>query len=178
MDLLSYNAFNQNLKLRAGRTLMQLVVLLIVLGSSLNANAQTSPNTSKALGMPNLWKSKELLQPEDLAMTLRNPKAKRPVIYNIGVVEDIEGAKNVGAASKKENLDKLTNSLKTLPKNSMVVIYCGCCPFEKCPNIRPAFSLMKKMGFTNGKLLNIPVNLKQDWINKGYPMQSRTQTSL
>jgi len=117
-------------------------------------------------------KHRQTLQPADLAATLRNKKSKRPAIFNIGVVEDIEGAKNLGAASKKENLDKLRNNLKNLPKSSMVVIYCGCCPFDKCPNIRPAFSLMKKMGFSNGKLLNVPVNLKQDWISKGYPMQS------
>jgi hypothetical protein len=31
----------------------------------------------------------------------------------------------------------------------MVVIYCGCCPLDKCPNVRPAFTLLKTMGFTN-----------------------------
>jgi hypothetical protein len=119
-----------------------------------------------------LWRAKDLLQPADLASTLRNKKSKRPVILNIGVVENIYGAKNIGAASKKENLEKLKGSLKNLPKNTMVVIYCGCCPFDKCPNIRPAFSMMKNLGFSNGKLLNLPVNLKQDWISKGYPMSS------
>lgn len=172
MDPIKFNAFNHNFKLRVNRKIMLLFTLFIVLGSFLNANAQVSPNTSKSLGMPNLWKTKDLLQPADLALTLRNKKSKQPAIFNIGVVEDIQGAKNVGAASKKENLDKLKNSLQSLPRTTMVVIYCGCCPFDKCPNIRPAFSLMKKMGFSNGKLLNLPANLKQDWISKGYPMQS------
>lgn len=145
---------------------------LIMAGSFLNAGAQTSPNTSRSLDNKNLWKAKDLLQPSDLVSTLKNKKSKQPAIFNIGVVEDIPGAKNVGAASKKENLDKLRDNLRKLPKTTAVVIYCGCCPFDKCPNIRPAFSLMKEMGFSNGKLLNIPVNLKQDWINKGYPMNS------
>jgi hypothetical protein len=52
-------------------------------------------------------------------------------------------------------------------------VYCGCCPFEKCPNIRPAFNLMKAMGFSNGKLLNLPTNLKQNWIAKGYPVEGK-----
>ncbi|WP_411273648.1 rhodanese-like domain-containing protein [Daejeonella sp.] len=165
MDQMIFNTFNLRI--------IQILCLFIILGSFEDVNAQTSPNTSKTLDMPNLWKAKDLLQPADLALTLRNSKAKRPVIYNIGVVEDIESANNLGAASKVVNLDKLKQNLKNLPKSTVVVIYCGCCPFEKCPNIRPAFSLMKKMGFTNGKLLNIPVNLKQDWINKGYPMLSK-----
>ena len=177
MNSKKLKAFNTEFKVGVNHKIIQLFSLLIVFGSFLNANAQTSPSTSKSLGMPNLWKTKDLLQPADLAMTLRNPKAKQPVIFNIGVVEDIEGAKNLGAVSKSVNLEKLQQNLKNLPKSTMVVIYCGCCPFDKCPNIRPAFSLMKKMGFTKGKLLNIPVNLKQDWINKGYPMQSKRKDS-
>jgi hypothetical protein len=164
--------FNCNFKLVPNYRIIYLVSLLIVLGSILNATAQISQNTSKSLDKPNLWQATDLLQPADLAATLRNKNAKRPVILNIGVVEDIYGAKNIGAASKKENLEKLKGSLMNLPKNNMVIIYCGCCPFDKCPNIRPAFNMMKDMGFINGKLLNIPVNLKQDWINRGYPMSA------
>lgn len=177
MNSINLKAFNAEFKVGVNHKIIHLFSLLIVFGSFLNAKAQTSPSTSKSLDMPNLWKAKDLLQPADLALTLSNPKATQPVIFNIGVVEDIEGAKNLGAVSKSVNLEKLQQNLKNLPKSTMVVIYCGCCPFDKCPNIRPAFSLMKKMGFTKGKLLNIPVNLKQDWINKGYPMQSKRKDS-
>ena len=57
--------------------------------------------------------------------------------------------------------------LNKLDKNTEIVLVCGCCPFEHCPNIRPSFELMTEMKFTNQKLLNLSHNLKVDWINKG-----------
>jgi thiosulfate/3-mercaptopyruvate sulfurtransferase len=56
-------------------------------------------------------------------------------------------------------------------RDKEVIIYCGCCPFRRCPNIRPAFELLKKMKFTNLKLLNLPTGLNEDWIHKGYPLE-------
>ena len=44
-------------------------------------------------------------------------------------------------------------------------------PYKNCPNVRPAFTLLNEMKFTNHKLLDLPANLKVDWIDKGYPMQ-------
>jgi hypothetical protein len=29
------------------------------------------------------------------------------------------------------------------------------------------------MGFTNGKLLNLPTNMKQNWIDRGYPIAAK-----
>ena len=76
--------------------------------------------------------------------------------------------------NKFESLDFLNTlpnkeQLKKLPKNKRVVIYCGCCPFEHCPNVRPAIQLLKQMKFTNYRLLDLPKNIKIDWIDKGYP---------
>lgn len=153
--------------------ILQACVALAILCTSLVAEAQIAGNTSKSLVNRNLWTAKELIQPAELASIIKSSNSKKPVILNIGVVENIAGANNLGAVEKKDNLQKLNKTLKTLPKNTLVVIYCGCCPFDKCPNIRPAFKMMKEMGFANGKLLNLPVNLKQDWINKGYPMASK-----
>ncbi len=149
-----------------------IIALFVSLSFSFRAEAQISQKAQTSLDKPNLWRAKDLINPSDLAEILTNKNNKRPVIFNIGVVEDIKGAKRLGAANKKDNLEKLKDNLNILPKNTAVVIYCGCCPFEKCPNIRPAFTLLKDMGFSNGKLLNIPVNLQQNWINKGYPMLS------
>ncbi|SKB82598.1 hypothetical protein [Daejeonella lutea] len=149
-----------------------LIVLFCTMAVSNIAKAQISQGSAVSLDKPNLWTSKDLIEPAELASILKGKKSSHPLILNIGVVENIQGAKSMGAASKKENVDKLQAQLKSVPKNTKVVIYCGCCPFDKCPNIRPAFSMMKQMGFHNGKLLNIPVNIKQNWIAKGYPMLS------
>jgi hypothetical protein len=116
----------------------------------------------------NPWTANELLQPGILAQMINTNK--KITIYNIGVVQDIKGAINVGAASKKESLQKFSQALKIASKDEMIVVYCGCCPFDKCPNIRPAFQLLKAQKFSRPYLLNLSTNLKTDWIGKGYPL--------
>jgi hypothetical protein len=148
------------------------ILLVLAMLATLTVAAQSPSGTPQAPSLNDPWTSKDLIQPSELAAIFENPKAKQPLIFNIGVVDDIRGAKNLGASSKNENLEKLKENLRKLPKNTFVVVYCGCCPFTKCPNVRPAFTLLKDMGFSKGRLLNLPVNLKQDWINKGYPLAS------
>ncbi|MGH9583752.1 MAG: rhodanese-like domain-containing protein, partial [Bryobacteraceae bacterium] len=47
----------------------------------------------------------------------------------------IPHAQFAGPASKPEGLAKLDAAVKDLPKSASIVIYCGCCPMGKCPNI-------------------------------------------
>lgn len=117
------------------------------------------------------WTEKQLKDPAALAATLADAKAPQPVIFNIGPVQQIKGSIAIGPTKSQENLDKLKQQLAKLPKDKEVIIYCGCCPFSRCPNVRPAFELLQKMKFKNGKLLNLPSNLNDDWISKGYPME-------
>jgi rhodanese-related sulfurtransferase len=147
-------------------SLLSLIVGLIGL-TTLTAKAQTSPGVAPTLEKYP-WSAKELLEPSVLAATLK--EGKKPVILNIGVVEDIPGTRHIGAAGKEENIVKLKEAVAKLSKNAEVIIYCGCCPFTRCPNAQPAFNTLKKMGFTNIKLLNLTTNLKTDWIAKGYPV--------
>ncbi|MHB8259474.1 MAG: rhodanese-like domain-containing protein [Bacteroidia bacterium] len=116
------------------------------------------------------WTDKQLMQPADLAKIMNDPKATKPILLSIGFGAKIKGAVEMGAASEKEGIEKLKQELSKLPKDADIVIFCGCCPFEHCPNIRPAFKLLAEMKFTKYKLLNLSHNLKVDWIDKGYPM--------
>lgn len=116
------------------------------------------------------WKQSQLMEPAALAALLNDPAARKPVIFSVGPGADIKGSVEIGPAQDAANLQKLKQELSKLNKDEEVVIVCGCCPFANCPNIRPAFSLLNEMKFTHHKLLNIPHNLKVDWINKGYPM--------
>ena len=116
------------------------------------------------------WTEKQLIEPSELAKILNDTKASKPIIYSIGSGGNIRGGIEMGAAQEKENLDKLKSALSKLAKDTDIVIFCGCCPFGDCPNIRPAFKLLNEMKFTNHKLLNLSHNLKVDWIDKGYPM--------
>jgi thiosulfate/3-mercaptopyruvate sulfurtransferase len=117
------------------------------------------------------WTAKDYKDPSVLAATLRDSKAAKPAIFNIGSVQQIQGAILIGPAGLPKNLDKLKQALAKLPKDEEIVIYCGCCPFQRCPNARPAWELLKQMKFTNAKLLKLPTNLNDDWIGKGYPME-------
>lgn len=134
------------------------------------AKAQTSAAPMSTVLNKYPWTDNELIEPAMLAATLTKNPENAPLIFNIGAVEDIKGAKHIGAVSNAENMKRLKNDVSALPKNTAIVIYCGCCPFTKCPNIRPAFVELKKMGFTNIKLLNLPANLKTNWVSHGYPL--------
>lgn len=118
------------------------------------------------------WKKEQLMEPADLAKIINDSNAKKPIIYSVGPGGDITGSIEMGPAKEKENLDKLKAALSKLDKDAAIVVFCGCCPFEHCPNIRPSFELLNEMKFTNHKLLNLPHNLKVDWIDKGYPMNN------
>jgi thiosulfate/3-mercaptopyruvate sulfurtransferase len=118
------------------------------------------------------WTPEQLMQPEKLAAIINDSTSVKPLIISIGPVNLIKGAIKTGDAKEKENLKVLKDLLSKEDKKRMVIIYCGCCPFKDCPNIRPAFSLLTNMKFTNHKLFNLPHNLKVDWINHGYPMNN------
>jgi thiosulfate/3-mercaptopyruvate sulfurtransferase len=120
-------------------------------------------------GAPEPWTAKQLMAPADLAAVINNPNAKKPVILCVGPGALIKGSLDMGPAKEKENLEKLKQQLNKLPRDTDVVIYCGCCPFEHCPNIRPAFNLLNEMKFSNAHLLNLEHNIKTDWVAKGYP---------
>lgn len=130
--------------------------------------AVSSAQVSKPNFQNNPWKEDQLISPVVLASMIS--KKEDVKIYNIGVVQNIKGATNLGAASEAEQLNKLKEILKTTPKNKAIVIYCGCCPMDRCPNIRPAFKAFVDQKFTNVRLLELPTNIKTDWIDQGYPV--------
>ncbi|GAB4024171.1 rhodanese-like domain-containing protein [Spirosoma koreense] len=116
------------------------------------------------------WRPEQLLEPADLAATMADAEAKKPLIISIGPAASIKTSVGVGPANEAENLAKLEKLVSKEPKDRAIVIYCGCCPFKNCPNVRPAFTKLNELGFTNHKLLNLAKNLKTDWIDKGYPV--------
>jgi len=124
---------------------------------------------AKTAEAPEPWTTGQLMAPADLAAIMNDSRRKQPVIICVGPGALIKGSLDMGPAKEKENLEKLKQLLGKLPRDTNVVIYCGCCPFDHCPNIRPAFTLLNEMKFTNAHLLNLEHNLKTDWIAKGYP---------
>ncbi|GEP97759.1 rhodanese-like domain-containing protein [Chitinophaga cymbidii] len=116
------------------------------------------------------WNSNQLVRPSDLAAKIQKGQADNLLIVNIGPDAVIKGSVDIGPGQDAENIAKLKAHLKSVPKYKEVILYCGCCPFSKCPNIRPTFKTLAEMGFVNRKLLDIPKNIKVDWLDKGYPV--------
>jgi hypothetical protein len=117
---------------------------------------------------PENWTKGQLLEPAVLAKTIESNK-DLPMIYCVGPGVVIPNSIDIGATNDQKNLEKFKDSVSNLPRNTNIVIYCGCCPFEHCPNVRPAIALLQQMKFTNYHLLDLPHNIKTDWIEKGYP---------
>ena len=134
------------------------LVLLFVLSTSQKLWAQNPVN----------WTNEQLMEPAQLAKTIESGK-DIPVIFSVGPGALIPHSISVGPVQEKKNLETFRKELTKLPKDAKIVVYCGCCPFEHCPNARPAIALLKELNFTNYQLLNLPHNLKADWLDKGYP---------
>jgi thiosulfate/3-mercaptopyruvate sulfurtransferase len=117
------------------------------------------------------WTDNQLLDPAALAKTLSDPKAKQPIIISVGPGAVIKNSLDIGPVKEKANLEKLRQQLLKMPKDAPIIIYCGCCPFVHCPNIRPAFNMLNELKFTNQKLLNLTHNIKVDWIDHNYPVE-------
>jgi hypothetical protein len=117
---------------------------------------------------PENWTKEQLVQPSVLAAQL-NANKNLPMIFCVGPGAIIPHSIDIGMVKDQQNLNSFREHLSKLPKATNILIYCGCCPFDHCPDVRPAIALLKEMQFTNYHLLNLPDNLKQDWIEKGYP---------
>ena len=85
----------------------------------------------------------------------------------------IPGAEYCGPARSPEGIAEHRKCVEKVPHSKEIVIYCGCCPWEECPNVRPAFAELKRLGFKNLRVLDIPQNFGEDWVKKGYPVAQR-----
>jgi rhodanese-related sulfurtransferase len=121
--------------------------------------------------------ARDVVAPAALASVVNDPKG--PLIIHVGFdvlyrAVHIAGTPYAGPASKPEGIAELKKAVASQPRDRDIVIYCGCCPMDKCPNIRPAFAALREMGFTHVRVLSIPDNLKADWTDKGYPVDRRS----
>jgi rhodanese-related sulfurtransferase len=115
--------------------------------------------------------SKQLMTPEQLSQLLKSSKL---LVLSIGprALYDqahIPGAEFIGGTSSPEGLDALRARVKSEPKDKLIVLYCGCCPWSHCPNVHPAYKELRNLGYTNVRVLYIANNFGADWVQKGYP---------
>ncbi len=130
----------------------------------------------KSIDTGDPWTIKNVIIVDELVSLLKKQGAGEVYIYHVGFNNHyakghVKGALYARPASKEEGLQKLESSIKDLPLDKEIILYCGCCDWIDCPNIRPAFETVNKMGFKNVKVLYLPDNFTVDWMNKGLPVE-------
>jgi hypothetical protein len=145
-------------------------------GKSGVSTLEVNRTDARATNPPDPWTASDVLQPAELAQLLSDPKSKKPLILCVGFdflyrQAHIPGAEYHGPAGKPQGLDNLKQRVERLPHGQSIVLYCGCCPWTHCPNIRPAFAAVREMGFKHVKVLSLPTDFATDWVHKGYPVE-------
>lgn len=150
------------------------LLLAIVFAAPVRCSAGGTPAAVVA-GDP--WKAVQLIKPAELAAVLAGSTRPKPLLLHVGFkplfrAGAIPGSRYVGPGSRPDGIAALKRAVKDVPKDRGIVIYCGCCPWDHCPNMRPAFKTMRELGFKNVRAMFITKNLDDDWVAKGYPIET------
>ena len=140
----------------------------------------TSWTIRLAIALPILALAAETgtVEPKDLAAQLQAAGSK-PALIHVGFAvmyrgKHIPQSIYAGPARNAEGLDALKEAVAKMSRDREILVYCGCCPWDMCPNIKPALAALREMGFTRAKALMLPTNFATDWINHGYPVEGET----
>jgi thiosulfate/3-mercaptopyruvate sulfurtransferase len=166
------------------RSSMKLAITIVLVGTvasvcAVRANTQTRLAVAsgamfpvyQAISLP----SSQLIKPEELVKILQSSKGEKPLMIQVGShvlyqQAHIPGSEYIGPASSESGLQQMRKRVEPLPRNKFIVIYCGCCPWSHCPNVKPADDALRAMGFTNVRVLHVANNFGTDWVDKGYPV--------
>jgi hypothetical protein len=118
----------------------------------------------------------DLINAQDLVKILQSPKGERPLLIYVGfrfpyTQAHLPGSEYYGPAANEAAVQQLRKRVEGLARSRFIVVYCGCCPWRHCPNVKPAYEALHNLGFTKLKVLYIPDNLGADWVNRGYPVE-------
>ena len=152
------------------------VAALVLFCSALILKAQApmgAPSENSALSIP----QSQQIQPAELNQLLQGAGADNPLVLQVGsrvlfAQAHIAGSEYVGPGSQPEGLKNLEKRVASLKRETPIVLYCGCCPWNRCPNVAAANRLLQHMGFTRAKVLYIADNFGADWASKGYAVAS------
>jgi thiosulfate/3-mercaptopyruvate sulfurtransferase len=153
------------------RTLiLRLLLLIAVVAAVAFASAQTSPKPADDLP------AASQIQPSELLQSMKTSGSQPAVLY-VGprafyLQGHIPGSDYIGPVGKPDGIATLRTRVASVRKDMPIVIYCGCCPWDHCPNIRPAFAELKKEGFSNVRVLYLATSFGVDWKDKGLPVVS------
>jgi hypothetical protein len=116
----------------------------------------------------------KLVQPAQWAAKVKDGSASKTLVLHVGFKTmfdqaHIPGSEYAGPGNTGAGLQALRDRVASSPRDSSILIYCGCCPWTRCPNIAGAFEALKELGFTDVKALYIQDNFGKDWAELGYP---------
>ena len=139
------------------------VVLALAAASCTSDNADSNPAPAEIWGTNIVTSAaliKELSGPQKPTVVCVAPQ----FLYRSA---HIPGAVFHGPTSSPAGLQELTTWARALDRSTPLVIYCGCCPMEDCPNLRPAYAALRDLGFTRLRVLVLPQNFGTDWVGAG-----------
>jgi thiosulfate/3-mercaptopyruvate sulfurtransferase len=146
--------------------LMSFALLLLASIPFTLTSAQTSTDP---------WTTAQTVQPADFAKELAAGKSSPTILFvgfgRLYTAGHIKGAQFHGSGGRPEGLQEIKKWAAPLPRSTNLVIYCGCCPMEHCPNLRPAFSALHEMGFKNLRALILPTSFAVDWADQSLPYE-------
>ena len=151
------------------------LALMMILFTAPQCRAQFSGgevSSASAFSIPQA----QLIQPDSLNRLLQAGGANVPLMFQVGshlmfTQAHIPGSIYAGAGAQPSGLQLLASKVASTPKNKLIVIYCGCCPWGHCPNVGPAYKKLRDLGFTNVKALYLANNFGDDWVTKGYKVE-------
>ena len=140
------------------------------------AGAAPGGSAAPAVDRSDPWTAAQLERPEDLARSLAQARGGKPLLLHVGFrvlyrAGAIPGSRYVGPGSRPEGIAALKAAVRGLRHDRSIVLYCGCCPWNHCPNMRPAFAALRAMGFTNVRALYVTKDFEHDWAGQGFPVE-------
>jgi len=151
-----------------------LAALLTALFAESRAIAQFTPGQVEPLSA-NTVPEADRIEPEALnqILTSKSATSQKPVVLQVGfrimfAQAHIPDAQFVGPDSKPDGIEALEHAVAPLAKDRFIVLYCGCCPWTRCPNIGPAYRRLRELGYSHVKVLYLANNFGDDWVSKGY----------
>jgi thiosulfate/3-mercaptopyruvate sulfurtransferase len=122
------------------------------------------------------WSPGEVIRAADLSRIAADKKGEQPSIFQVGFetmfkTQHVPGSVYAGPGRSDAGLDLLKKAVAGLPKDRTIVLYCGCCPWDHCPNMKPAYKILHDLGYAHIKIVEIPSSFQIDWIDKGFPVE-------
>jgi len=160
--------------IRGTKAFVAALALFCLVQQRVQSAAQwAAPQPASAFTIP----TAQLIQAAELNRLLHTHGAEKPLILQVGsrmmfAQEHIPGAEYAGPGSQADGVEQMRTHVASLPRTASIVLYCGCCPWNRCPNVGPAYSLLHEMGFTRVKVLYLADNFGDDWVNKEFPIEA------